>query len=96
MRPTGWPRRAWWSRCCPISTAAYDRGDKFALYGQNEALQDYVLVHTRQHLVEVHRRQPDGGWARQTYGPEATVVLPSLAVQIAVAAVYEDVDGDGS
>lgn len=76
------------------STAAYDRGDKFALYQQNEALQDYVLVHTRQQLVEVHSRQPDGGWVEQTYEPGATVVLPSLAVQIAVAAVYEDVDSE--
>ncbi len=74
------------------STAAYDRGDKFASYRQVTALRDYVLVETERRRVEVHSRQGEGAWTMRAYGPDDTVVLPGLGVQLAVADIYEDVD----
>jgi Uma2 family endonuclease len=74
------------------STAAYDRGDKFALYRENVALVDYVLIETARPTVEVRSRQADGSWAVREYGPGERVALPSLATELTVAAIYEDVD----
>jgi Uma2 family endonuclease len=74
------------------STSAYDRGDKFALYRENAALQDYVLVETTRQTVEVRSRRPDGEWVARTYGPGERTSLPGLAITLDVAAVYEDVD----
>jgi Uma2 family endonuclease len=78
------------------STATYDRGDKFALYQQIPALQDYVLVEAQRQWVEVHSRQAAGAWTMRAYGTGSLVALPSLAVDLTVAAVYEDVDVDGT
>lgn len=74
------------------STAAYDRGDKFALYRENAALADYVLIETGRRAVEVRSRQPDGAWAARVYSPGERAALPGLAIALEVAAIYEDVD----
>ena len=63
---------------------------------QNAALQDYVLVEAQRQWVEVHSRSADGAWTTRAYGTGSLVALPSLAVDLAVAAVYEDVDVDGA
>jgi Uma2 family endonuclease len=78
------------------STAEYDRGDKFALYRQNAALRDYVLVETASRAVEVRSRGADGTWTTRRFGAGATVELPGLGASFAVAAVYEDVAVDGA
>lgn len=74
------------------STATYDRGDKFTLYQQHVALQDYVLVETRWQAVEVRSRTPSGAWTSRVYAAGEAMVLPSLGVTLPVAGVYEDVD----
>jgi Uma2 family endonuclease len=74
------------------STAAYDRGDKFALYRENAALADYVLIETARRAVEVRSRRPDGEWVTRTYGPGERAALLGLAIALDVAAVYENVD----
>ena len=75
-----------------LSTADYDRGDKFALYRQVPALQDTVLVETERCGVEVRSRQGDGVWTTRTYGLGEDIILPGLGVGLAVADFYEDVD----
>jgi Uma2 family endonuclease len=74
------------------STAAYDRGDKFALYQQHAALQDYVLIETRWQQVEVRSRQDDGAWLTRRYEAGDLVRLPSLDLSLPMTNVYEDVD----
>jgi Uma2 family endonuclease len=49
------------------STAAYDRGQKFALYRQIDALQEYALVDPEQRTVEVFRRTETSDWLLAKY-----------------------------
>jgi Uma2 family endonuclease len=72
------------------STAAYDQSEKFERYRKHiETLQDYVLVSQDRPLVEHHRRQPDGTWARtEVSGLEATLSLPSINCRVPLADIY--------
>lgn len=44
------------------STSGYDHGTKFLSYQQIPSLQEYLLVHQDQFLVEQYRRQPPNAW----------------------------------
>jgi Uma2 family endonuclease len=44
------------------STEAYDRIQKFELYGSLESLAEYVMVSSLRVRVERYTRQPDGTW----------------------------------
>ena len=62
------------------STAAYDRGDKFAAYRTLPSLQEYVVVDIRARRVETFRRASDGDWLFHEYGADSdTCPFPSLA-----------------
>jgi Uma2 family endonuclease len=76
------------------STAAYDRGLKFALYREVAALREYVLVETERRRVAVYHREEGGDWAPQPTlaGDGAAIALPSLGLRLAVADLYEDTD----
>ena len=54
------------------STAAYDRGAKFASYRQIVELQQYVLIDIEARRVEVFRRQPGNQWLLHDYAGEPT------------------------
>lgn len=73
------------------STAAFDRGRKFAWYRQIEELREYVLVDAEARSVECFRKNGEGRWVLYPYGPEDAVELASVAFSFAMAAVYEDV-----
>jgi Uma2 family endonuclease len=74
----------------PDSTAAYDRGPKFALYQRLESLQEYVLVSQDQARVETYLRQPDGQWLySRVDGLESVVVLESLGCGLPLAEIYD-------
>lgn len=70
------------------STESYDRGDKFANYRTLPSLQEYVLASQKQVLVEHFHRQSDGSWLLRVYGPGESVLLPSLACELAVDELY--------
>lgn len=74
------------------STAAYDRGDKFAHYRYIESLQEYVLV--AQHRMHVELLVRDGAnWLLSFLTePQALLRLPSIGCEIPVAEIYRDVD----
>ena len=75
------------------STASFDQGIKFAHYRQVASLQEYVLVAQDQpHLVH-YVRQPDNSWRlTETYDFNATVPLPSVGCELALADVYAKVE----
>jgi Uma2 family endonuclease len=52
------------------STAAFDRGRKFAAYRKLESLQDYVLVDLAAQRIEVFRRDVENRWVLYDYGSE--------------------------
>jgi Uma2 family endonuclease len=73
-------------------TAAYDRGDKFAVYRQIATLRDYVLVETERQRAEVHSRQEGGAWTMRAFAPGAVAALPSLDLHLPLDEIYEDTD----
>lgn len=61
------------------STAAFDRGGKFAHYRLLDSLQEYVLIDTDTPRVEVFRRNAANRWELYpSTGPDATVELASV------------------
>ncbi len=71
------------------STAAFDRGDKFAYYQQLDSLREYVLVDQKRIRVQIYRRQ-DGQWQTETIGPGRQLHLASVALDFPVETLYED------
>lgn len=72
------------------STAAFDRGAKFAAYRQLPSLQDYVLIDVAAQRVEVFRRNPENHWVLYDYLMGDNVELASLALNLPVAEVLDD------
>lgn len=78
------------------STAAYDRGDKFAEYQKLPSLEEYVLIEPLRRRVECFRRQSDGSWNYVPFDETAVrVVFSSLAFDAAMDDIYEDVEASG-
>jgi Uma2 family endonuclease len=72
------------------STAAFDRGPKFAAYRQLPSLQDYVLIDVAAQRIEVFRRNPENHWVLYDYLMGDNVELASLALNLPVADVLDD------
>jgi Uma2 family endonuclease len=73
------------------STAAYDRGDKWAHYQRIESLRAYVLVSQDKRHLEIYTRQDDGSWLWHS-ATQGTIALPFIQCQINVDDVYETVE----
>jgi Uma2 family endonuclease len=78
------------------STAAFDRGGKFAAYRKLDSLQDYVLIDLAVQHVEVFRRDAENHWVLHDYGPGETVELASLALQLPLDQILEDTAEEGA
>jgi len=74
------------------STAAYDRGGKFAGYRQIAELQEYVLVDVEARRVEVFRRQANNVWLFQDYAGAPACEFESVKLTLDMTTVFEDVD----
>lgn len=78
------------------STAAYDRGDKFASYRTLASLQTYVLVAQDKCHVERFEREGDGGWHFSAYRALSdTVTLERVGCTLLLREVYDKVLEDG-
>ncbi|WP_291991256.1 Uma2 family endonuclease [Candidatus Accumulibacter sp. ACC007] len=78
------------------STAAFDRGSKFAAYRMLDSLQDYVLIDLAAQRIEVFRRDSENHWVLHDYGPGENVELASLALQMPVGQIFEDTEEDAT
>jgi Uma2 family endonuclease len=78
------------------STAAHDRGDKFAAYRQLASLEEYALIDPDRRTIDVFRRMPDGNWLLATAEAVQGLVLRSLDFVAAPEAVFEDVEAPAS
>ncbi len=77
------------------STMDYNFGTKFRLYRDLNSLEEYVTIHQDEPLIEHHVRQPDGSWLiRDLQGPDATLRLASVGVEIGLSAIYEGIEFD--
>lgn len=75
------------------STAGFDEGVKFAHYRQVASLQEYVLVAQDKPRLVHYVRQADHSWRlTETSDVNATVPLPSIGCELAVADVYTKVE----
>ena len=74
------------------STAAFDRGDKFAAYRTLPSLQEYVLVDIPSRRVETFRRAADQDWLFHEHraGP-GDCPFPTLRVSIPFEEIFENV-----
>jgi Uma2 family endonuclease len=74
------------------STAAFDRGDKFAAYRKLQSLQEYVLVDLPAKRIEIFRRNAEQHWVLYEYTAGETIEFASLGLSLPVAMVLEDTD----
>jgi Uma2 family endonuclease len=75
-----------------VTTAAYDRGGKFAAYRQIASLEEIVFVDIDARRIEVFRRQPGNEWLLHDYASEPTCRLESVGLTLETGRVFEDVD----
>lgn len=77
------------------STAAFDRGEKFADYQTLSSLREYVLINQSEMSVECFRISEFEGWVSQTYGIGDEVCFDSVDFSCDIAAIYRKVPGVG-
>jgi Uma2 family endonuclease len=77
------------------STAAFDRGEKFADYQTSPSLREYVLINQSEMSVECFRISELEGWVSQIYGIGDEVYLNSIDFRCNIAAIYRKVPGVG-
>ena len=70
-------------------TENIDRGYKFFHYQQIHTLQEYVLIDSRQHAIEIIRRQGEGAWKfERHFDLQVPVVLNSINIQMTFGDIY--------
>jgi Uma2 family endonuclease len=75
------------------STQGYDRGDKFAAYRTIPTFQEYLLIDQTQPHVEHYIKQSSNQWLFTEHnGMESKISLVSVAVEIAAAELYENLE----
>jgi len=72
------------------STAAYDRGEKFALYRRLPSLREYVLIDVESRRAESFRLSAAGHWELHDCPEE--IEMASLGVIIPIAEAFEGLD----
>jgi Uma2 family endonuclease len=73
------------------STAAFDRGQKFATYRLLESLREYVVVDADLRTADVFRLDKDGHWVLYPYEDESEAEFASVGVRAPLEAIFEDV-----
>jgi Uma2 family endonuclease len=72
------------------TTAAFDRGDKFADYRTIETLEEYLLISQERMSVECFRRNCEGLWVLYPYTKGEEIHLTSVDFRCSIEALYED------
>ncbi len=73
------------------STAAFDRGQKFAAYRQLPTLQEYALIDTDNRVVDVYRRGADGLWVLHPFARGETTKFASDGLEMTAADLFVQV-----
>ena len=75
------------------STAAYDRGDKFAGYRMLPSLREYLLIDVASQRCDLFRKQAaDGLWVLHPSGADEAVQLASVDLTITPEALWADLE----
>jgi Uma2 family endonuclease len=75
----------------PPSTAAFDRGDKFADYRLLPSLREYLLVDADKRRCDLYRKGSDGLWVLHPAEPADDVVLDSVGVTLRADVLWDEV-----
>lgn len=75
------------------TTAAYDRGDKFASYRRLPSLREYVLIDPDTRRCDVYRKGDDGLWVLHPFEPGQDLRLASVGLDLGVAVLWDEVPG---
>lgn len=73
------------------STTVTDHREKLLAYQKLPSLREYVLIAQHEMRVELYRRDERGHWWLETFGPEHSMKLESLNLELRVRDLYEDV-----
>ncbi len=74
------------------STEAFDRGDKFNDYQTLPSLEEYILVNSKHHRIEIFRRRENNIWTFETYSPnQPQIIIHSINLELTIGDVYEDI-----
>ena len=74
------------------STAAYDRGEKFARYRSIASLKEIAFIDMSSRRTDVYRRGADGLWVLHPFDAGAAVTLASVELTVSAEAVFAEVD----
>jgi Uma2 family endonuclease len=72
------------------STAAFDRGAKFAAYRKLDSLAEYLLVDIDARRLELYRREADHWLLFETDADRPPLTLASVDMTLSVAEAFED------
>lgn len=76
------------------STAAFDRGYKFASYRKLGSLREYLLIDSERESADLFTRDAQGRWVLDAVTPGGVVRLDSVALELPLEQLYEAVDWD--
>lgn len=76
------------------STAAFDRGDKFADYRRLPSLAEYLIVDVERRRCDLYRKGADGLWVLHPSGPDDAVKLTSVDLVVDAAELWADLEPD--
>jgi Uma2 family endonuclease len=76
------------------STAAYDRGDKFASYRLCPTLAEYAVIDIDRRAVDLFRKNAEGLWVLHPLAGNATLTLASVDHALALGELFADLEGD--
>ncbi len=76
------------------STAAFDRGEKFADYRALPGLVEYLLVDVDARRCDLYRKGADGLWVLHPSAPGDGVQLASVDLQVGADALWADLEPD--
>ncbi|MDP2809007.1 MAG: Uma2 family endonuclease [Rhodocyclaceae bacterium] len=74
------------------STAAFDRGEKFAACRKIDMLEEYALVDLDARRVEIFRRSAEGLWVLHEFAGEQAVEFISVGATVPAEVLYENVE----
>lgn len=74
------------------STAAFDRGDKFAAYRRLATLEEYLLVDVKTRRSDVYRRGADGLWVLHPVDAGQPLALASVGLELSPEQLFAEVD----
>jgi Uma2 family endonuclease len=73
------------------STAAFDRGDKFADYRLLPSLREYLLLDPGKRRSDLYRKGNDGLWVLHPFSTDEAVRLESVGLTLEAPLLWEGV-----